>query len=240
MVYNPQPRIGSRQALIYQCFSSLVLDSLIGTNQGSTLESTPIIFFYCNYQEASRRNVASILNTLLKQLSAKLPALDQDLVSAFDTSRLVGNSTASLTLTHTGELFRSALARFKTTYVIVDALDECSKEERQTFVRFFSRQLLPEGNYLKIFLTSRYTDDLHRTLEDSQSYRIDADDTANDIKPFVAAKVVELIESGEILEGNVPQPLKQDLIDALTEKADGMYVPYLPRSSSGIVYLLGS
>ena len=73
-------------------------------------------------------------------------------------------------------------------------------------------------------MTSRDEKDLARMFSGTSDFRINADDTALDIRPFVEMKVDECIDNGEILgsKGNVTIELRQDLVDALVSKADGM------------------
>lgn len=118
----------------------------------------------------------------------------------------------------------AVLASFEQTFIVVDALDECSVEERKTIVMLLTRLL--KGSRVKIFLTSRPEIDLHRLLQDSASHAIDANDTAKDIRPFVAAALDDYITSGALLSGKVTAELREELEDILSVQADGMYVPY--------------
>lgn len=127
---------------------------------------------------------------------------------------------------------KSTLSRFKTAFIVVDALDECSFDERETLVKFLLDQInqpeVPGSCSVKIFLTSRDEDDLRRMFKEGniRSYVIDANDTEKDIRPFVESEVASNIESGKFLGGNVPKELQKEVVTNLVKNADGMCVIY--------------
>lgn len=161
---------------------------------------------------------SSIIGTLLKQLSMRLQALDPKMVSTYDNSMLLNIKASESS-------FATALTRFEKVFVIVDALDECSEEERKCIVMLLTRQLRLTGTQVKIFLTSRPENDLRQLLQGNTSHQIDANDTTKDITPFVYAAVGDLITSKALLGGDVTS-LRWDLVRTISEKADGMYVTY--------------
>lgn len=194
--------------------SSLVIDTLTETYQ-----STPTIYFYCHYGETERQTTLSIIGTLLKQLSMRCNTMDLPMISIFDNNMSLNLKTSEVS-------FTTALSRFEKVFIVVDALDECSEEERKSVIMLFTRQLRLTGTQVKVFLTSRPENDLRQLLLDNNSHQIDANDTAKDIMPFVKAAVDDLIKSKALLGGNVSSALRYDLVRAITSQADGMYVPY--------------
>lgn len=208
-----------------RCCSSNVVDTLIATHR-----SAPTIYFYCNYKEDKLRTTSNIIRSLLKQLyiSLKPQPLDPKLLDKF------GNGT-SLGLDTSEELFAAALLQTQAAFVIVDALDECIEEERRCLIELFKRQLNSKCN-VKFFLTSRDESDLRGMFTEDISYQISADDTGKDIKPFVTAKIENLIQNRRILSGNVSPNLKEDLIETINNEAGGMYVPYRVGKSAPNYY----
>lgn len=189
-----------------------------------TYKSTPTLYFYCNYAEPTRREALSIVRSLLKQLSAKDKELDPTIISAFDDA-------TSLSLDASKDLLKTAISRFEDVYIIVDALDECleteSEKERELLVEFLAQLSSFEGCNVKMFLTSRFDNDLHQMLKDNHSYQINADDTTKDIQPFIAARIDDLVRREKLLRGGIVTPkLREELIMTLSRGADGMYVPY--------------
>ena len=161
--------------------------------------------------------------TLLKQLLSREASLEPDLVSAFKIEKGSGHPSTSLSFSKTKQYFTPAMSRCGDLFIVVDALDECEIGERDD-ITIFLKSLLGEGetNRVKILITSRPEDDLHVNFEDQSSYRIDVHDTTEDIKPFVASRVNELIQSKKLLRGGVSQELKEAIIATLNHKSNGM------------------
>ncbi|KAL0631347.1 hypothetical protein Q9L58_009793 [Maublancomyces gigas] len=191
--------------------SSLVIDTLT-----ETYKSVPTIYFYCHYGERERQETLSITRTLLKQLSMRCE-LDPPIVSVFD-------SGTQLNLKSSEGSFAAALSQFEKVFVVVDALDECSEEERKSIVMLLTRQLKLEGCRIKVFLTSRPENDLRQLLKDNPSHQIDANDTSKDITPFVVAALDSHIANGMLLGGNVSARLRRDLVETISGQADGMFL----------------
>ena len=150
--------------------------------------------------------------------------MDPELVSVYDRAESKGFGAASIDASSTRSLFRRALPTVRTTYVVIDALDECEEEERKELVMALKGHVSLTDYVIKVFVTSRDEKDLARMFSETSDFRINADDTALDIRPFVEIKVEECINNGEILggKGNVTPGLRQDLVDTLVRKADGM------------------
>ena len=150
--------------------------------------------------------------------------MDPELVSVYDQTKPKGFNATSTDTSSTELLFQRALSTFKAIYVVVDALDECEEAEREELVMALKRHTALQNCVLKVFVTSRDEKDLARMLSGTSNFQINADDTALDIRPFVEIKVEECIINDEILggKGNVSLELRQDLVDTLVSKADGM------------------
>lgn len=137
------------------------------------------------------------------------------LVSAF-------SNDTSLTTEFSEALFSAALSRFEKVFIVVDALDECSHEERSSIVELFNRQMKLSGCCLKIFLTSRPEIDLRHLLQSNLNHYIDTDDTSKDITPYVTATVESHITHGRLLGGTVTPMLQAYIVKTINSKADGM------------------
>ena len=200
--------------------SSRIIDTLSATHG----PSCPVLFFYCNYKEQTRREANGILRALLKQISGKATIMDPELVSSYDRAIVKGFDAPLIDASSAESAFRRALSTFKSTYVVIDALDECEEAERMELVRALKSHVSSKDFVVKVLLTSRDENDLARMLSETSDIRINADDTALDIRQFVEIKIEECITNGEILggKGNASPELRQDLVNTLVSKADGM------------------
>lgn len=151
-----------------------------------TYKSLPTIYFYCNYEELERQMTRSIIGALLKQLCHQSKKLDHYTESIFDSNNLLNIRTSEAA-------FAATISQFKRVFVVVEALDECSQEERNLMVSFLTRQVRLAKCQLNIFLTSRPENDLQQLLKNTHTHLIDSNDTAKDIKPVVEASLKKLI-----------------------------------------------
>ena len=160
--------------------------------------------------------------TLLKQLLSNETSLEPNLVSIFEKEKKSGHPSTSLDFRETRRYFEGAISRCGDLFIVVDALDECETAERDEVTTFLSSLLERGEDRVKILITSRPEDDLSLAFDGQASYRIDVNDTANDIEPFVANRVDQLVQSRKLLRGGVSPQLRSEIIDTLNRKADGM------------------
>lgn len=197
---------------LHTLHSSLAIDAFT-----ETYKSTPTIYFYCSYGELERREAAPVLATLLKQLSMRSENMDPQLVAVFDKG-------ISMSMELSAKSLRAALARFEQTFIVVDALDECSKDERKLLVSFLAGLIRSNPHGVKLLLTSRPESDLEQLLKNSSKFLINANDTTKDIRPYVKVVLTEHIANCAILDGVVKPELKQRLINTISDQADGMFL----------------
>lgn len=143
--------------------------------------------------------------------------MDPQVVAVFDKG-------LSMSMEPSAKSLRAALSRFEQAFVVVDALDECSKEERKLLVSFMTGLIRSNPHGIKILFTSRPESDLEHLLKNSSKFLINANDTTKDIRPYVAAVLTEHIGNCAILDGMVKPELQQRLIDTISDQADGMFL----------------
>lgn len=121
------------------------------------------------------------------------------------------------------EVVASATGRH---FLVIDALDECAKADRDAVLAVLRRLSNTSNNTFKIFLTSgesirteigeNFTSYHHMTMK---SPEVNAD-----IKTYVEDVIGEKIEKGDLKIGTLA--LIADVCDALVEGAQGMLVFY--------------
>lgn len=153
------------------------------------------------------------MKSLLRQLSTRTESQDPKILDAF-------KKHISLTTSDSESLLGAALCRFDKTFIVLDALDECSEEDREYLVKLLTRQL--KSSYVKIFFTSRPENDLRRIFKDNKNYCINVDDTLKDIRPFVEERIDTVVKNKKLLGGKITTQLKDDLIETISSQADGM------------------
>lgn len=123
------------------------------------------------------------------------------------------------------DLFCNVAQKFDQLILIVDALDECPRNERSKFLSFLDAVLkIPKA---KIFVMSREKDDIVNCFNDFNvevtKIEIQAGDIAGDIKTFVAEDV-RLLRKGsygkKLHLGD--DSLEDVIIHSLTQRFEGM------------------
>ena len=129
------------------------------------------------------------------------------------------SSTAS-----TQDSFISLARTFDEVFLVIDALDECPKDERSHIIQFITEvtNTLPRT---KVFVTSRRESDIVDAFESSNTptIKIEAENVAADIKLFVTTEVNRLRRGygGKRLQLQ-NDTLEERIIRILTDKAEGM------------------
>ena len=92
-----------------------------------------IAYVYCSYKDTERETAVNLLSTIVQQL---LPQSSANVVGVLDLFQGHANQKTRPTLSEVQDLFRAAVRGFNRTYVVVDALNECTDidENRETFV----------------------------------------------------------------------------------------------------------
>lgn len=185
-------------------------------------------YFYCNYKEDHRRDPASILRSLVKQLCQGSPdgSFSERALSIYMKRKEDGNMKSLLSIVEAQDLLIELSAGFKSTTILIDALDECHEETRAQLLDVLEHILsLTELNPIKIFVTGRNDGDLRTRLEKFGNIFIQERDNASDIELYIVSAVETCISNGRLLHGKVGDNLKQHTIDVLQSGAHGMYAP---------------
>ena len=106
--------------------------------------------------------------------------------------------------------------------IVIDALDECEKEEQQILLTTLRKIMNSPRAKPKLFLTSgpHIGVELNRFLEIHHRLSMTSSDVDNDITAYIESSLAEKKASGELIVG-VPH-LIDDIQDALVKGAKGM------------------
>lgn len=164
---------------------------------------------YCNFKERDSQSPENLLAACWAQLAPqKLP---ETLVNMYRTH------SPKNTRPNWDEIFKafeSCITQLRTTYLVIDALDECSENVRNALMVLFK----PLPYRIRLLVTIRHIDEILREFRASPMVEIRA--SPSDLKKYIASR----IESNRRLAGHVRDhaSLIQDICDRVTTKADGM------------------
>jgi len=226
---------------------SLVIDHLsMRCTQTAANTTSLLAYFYCSYNEAPRKQAASLLATIIKQLAVSLgnnlPAYGDDptniglpnsLIEAYRNHKQHGFSTEHLDLAELQNiLFKEILPTpgLGDVYIAIDAMDEMEERERKEIYPVLQR-LVAFGSKgeaackVKLFITSRGGQrDLKLAFGKAgwKQMGLEQVDTCGDIRKYVESQTTAVIEAGELLGGDVDDGLREKIVESLVKGAEGM------------------
>lgn len=110
------------------------------------------------------------------------------------------------------------------TIIVIDALDECNRQEREHLLDGLSKIVKDSSSSVKIFASSREETEIFYHLDGCPNIQIAAKQNQKDIESFVNKEVDDQIQKKRLLYGRVPDTLRQRIKHVLCEQAQGMSV----------------
>lgn len=109
-------------------------------------------------------------------------------------------------------------------YIVIDAMDEMEEKEKKQLFPILQR-FVESG--VKIFVASRGGQRHVERAFGKKGWKrmgLEKSDTGGDIIKYIESQTEAAIESGDLLEGNVDDDLRTEIIESLVKGAEGMYV----------------
>jgi hypothetical protein len=200
--------------------SSIIQDIIVMQKAGLA----SLAFFYCDFREDQKKDLRGLLSSLLVQLCRQSDSYC-DILLNFYLEHAEGEEDPS-----DNELARCLTDVLKLpghapVYVIVDALDECSNTSavpspRAEVLNLIKELIKSQFPNLRICVTSRPETDIKDVLNNLTFSSISLHDERGqntDIEDYIKSVIQTHPKSGKWKAEH-----KQQVIDVLTEKADGM------------------
>ena len=181
-------------------------------------------YYYFDFKDVAKQGIRGLLTSLLAQLSAKSDPCYQILSDLYSENNAGSQQPENLVLTDClKQMLR--LPRLPTTYIIVDAIDECpntsgfptAREEVLDFLEDLVGLNLPN---LRICVTSRPEIDIRTVLEPLTTLHMSLHDESGQ-KQDILDYIRSVVHSDRRMRRWRPED-RQLVIDALSAKADGM------------------
>lgn len=188
-----------------------------------------LAYFYCNYKEDERRDTASILRSLVKQLCILSPGIEDSssipeaVLSIYGRREKNADLSNLLSVAECKSILVALSAGFLRTTIVIDALDECHADTRGSLFDALDHVVSSsKRNPVKVFVTSRDYADLRRRFENRPNVYIQERDNSSDISRYIRTEIDARIKSRELLGGEVSPDLRTHIVDALEAGAHGM------------------
>jgi hypothetical protein len=190
-----------------EVLSSIVVDYL---ERSFTRDNIAITYIYCSYKEQEYQTDVNLIASLLQQLVRRSAFIPHEISSLY--YRHIRKQTRP-TLKEWTELLQSEVRRFSMVFTVIDALDECSDDIRDSFLTEIRE--LPNINLL---ITARHGLAIEREFEDAASVEISA--SHGDIERYLESRIKRENRLGRYTM--VDPTLKETIISTIIEKAKGM------------------
>ena len=206
--------------------------------------NTGLTFIYCNYKET--RATTTYIKLAVKQICRRMEHLPHQLQESYKKHY---KNDSQPTIEELGSIFLAIALQFNSIFLVLDALDECTLDQRAELCTFFSD--LVESNVhstggplrstttfsfgspkptstsrgvVKLFVTSRKEPDIARAflLKSFPTIEIEAANVDSDIAVYTKAQIESRLKDGRLILQSMI--LKHKILTALTTKAGGMYV----------------
>ncbi|KAF8861649.1 hypothetical protein BDZ45DRAFT_586659, partial [Acephala macrosclerotiorum] len=197
--------------------TSKVIDQ-IHVNLKNSTNQEGFAFFYCNRNEAERREPLSALRAFVRQLSTIVgnkDSMQKSLKRFYIEHRLKASEP---TMSDCKNILLELVNIYPRTTLVLDALDECEMGKRVELIEIFDYLLEHASNPLKIFISSRLDLDIKRKLKNRTNIEIQANDNHHDITKFLNS---EISKHPEWLPKH-PE-LKDQVVTTLQERSQGMF-----------------
>lgn len=175
-----------------------------------------LAFFYCDYKDPQTHDPVTIFGALAKQLAVQNELCPQELERFYTAHIGLDGLERRAKPDELCELIRSLAMHLDESMIIVDGLDEISRD-RSDVTRLLAE--LSKCLSIKVILSSRPEIDIRRRLSSFTPISIAA--CSADLQLYVASEIEKRISSGSL---TISDPLlKEEIMRTLVERAEGMF-----------------
>jgi NACHT domain-containing protein len=172
-----------------------------------------ILYYYFDFSDSTKQCLSSLLKSLIFQLVSRQDSKATGAEALYDKCMEIQEPSEDELL----EVLIEELKDIETTYLFIDALDECPKAERSLFFNSFFTLSLPAA--ISILITSRKEPDIESALKDKVSHNIAIQNA--DIDADVHIYVNNAISKDPAFNKWKPT-IRQEMLDAIVSGSNGM------------------
>ncbi|KAJ6480690.1 hypothetical protein C8R47DRAFT_982784, partial [Mycena vitilis] len=163
--------------------SSTVINYLFGSQFQPVTPNFAIGYFYFDFRDKEKQLLDKMLRTIMMQLSTQCPTPHSVLIQQFESRRKEIPTYRELLV-----MLPTILSQFTSTYIVLDALDECSEPDK--LIEFISTvRGQAEGVHLLVASQPRTTFMDSPVFEGASAVVLERGTTHADILQFVNSKL---------------------------------------------------
>ncbi|KAF2647502.1 hypothetical protein K491DRAFT_699595 [Lophiostoma macrostomum CBS 122681] len=169
-----------------------VLASLVIEKALELLPTPTVVYFYCRHKDPERDNFRAIARTILSQLLTQ----DRDLLAYFYRKCCESGEPVLESRSTIESLLKEAFENCKCAYIVIDGLDECSREDRKDIAQWFRALIedLPtsEPDRLRCLFVSQDDGFARKDLSGLAKIKIEIEDNKTDIESYCISQAEKL------------------------------------------------
>lgn len=175
-------------------------------------------YFYCDYSDSRTLETLNTFGSILQQLLSRKSALPEEVATTIKQIYAEGMSLPSRE--DLIGLVRSVLKLPPRTYVVIDGLDECSKDAQEDVLFIVKGLANFDKAVVKVVVFSHENAHLSSVLKHYPCVHMSEAALTRDIMSYVESTVKSKLDAGELVIRN--PALKEEIISELVTKAQGM------------------
>ena len=117
-----------------------------------------------------------------------------------------------------------AISEFTPVTIILDAFDECDQTRSPRLIQHLEEIIRQSPTNVKVFISTRAFPAIEDKLVPDRSIEVNADNNGMDVKKFIHSTLEKRIDDKTLLNGDVPDDLKDEIETTLTGRASNMFL----------------
>ncbi|CRG86823.1 Voltage-dependent N-type calcium channel subunit alpha-1B [Talaromyces islandicus] len=178
-------------------------------------DSVSVIYIYFKGEDTiMQHSLVDVLSMLMKQLCWNIEVLPEQVLEFYRTSK---RNARQPTSDNIKALFTKCLNYVGKTVLVFDGLDEFEQRKRKQLLSFVHEALSEQLN-VKVFVTSRFENDIKHALRRCNCLSIDSvSQTRDDLARVVRHQVIKEL-------GHIDPDFQEEVIKLLIEKSGGIFL----------------
>ncbi|KAI0123678.1 hypothetical protein BJ170DRAFT_640053 [Xylariales sp. AK1849] len=183
------------------------------------LADVSIAYFYCKHRDNTRNSFLSVAKSVLAQLLQG----NKELLPYFHEKASISPTACLSSMAVAKELLGVALNSGKTTYVILDGLDECERPARKELSTWFKAEVESTSsnntNDIRCLFISQDDGVARKDLGQVPSIKITSADTRSDMRAFASTWHVRIEKKFGVIPGG-----GHNFTQIIMDRAKGMFL----------------
>lgn len=182
-----------------------------------TEKDIDIGFFFCRFDEAVSLKAELILRSIIRQSldATNLPSDIEPSLEDLSQNALSG-------IEELRNLLQKKAALSRAYYIVIDALDECERSERDVVFDVLQSVIAPNVSKVKLFLSSRdsISEEIKKRFPYLHHLSMGSPEALSDIMAYTKEAIDGRLSNGALVVGN--SQLVNEIKDALIQGSQGM------------------